>query len=686
MILMTIEGTSSCLISCTSNIWKKCILKALTLAVFFIPQASGNTAKLTNKIKVATSYLQKIAAGNINLLQDSAISEHCSLLRRKAIQEQLNFLRQTHFNEGDSFKFEDIQTSGEFAAILLKSENSRSPLSTRIHALALVRRDDTWRAAPLPGSFTNTGYGYDADIEKSVRSLENWMAREQVTRESLIRQNAKDNLLESILKQESKTKLTNRTPEQIALSMIEQCRNKNLLGILAHMGTTSQQQSESLDILIETISQGLLSSSSNNDWQLVTNPSVIIQPMDAAKSKETIIGFWNPLSEERTHILHFPTHQDKITDKTFVSLPHQLKIAMLPEQERWRNRWQAPRGDEKKLKEKIPEAIFKHYPPQSFPNDNKKISNQFITALDEQNFSACVPLIPRQGEFFGSAANQLKTLNHLSTLWALLSRLQDSPRRNLTVITRDKLALLPLQFAKVNRPGESQIIRVWFIKENDGWHLIPEEILNEYADKDLKDTHKKIKTELRAIEKEQQERLSRSLMNQVITLTPPLKLEPINDKAAEKALSDYRSLLRSKKTASALGRCAIIEGTSHAQTLKTFNYALRGAADHSEPDHQLGSKLAGNWLGISLRTESKTSGATDYPLYLIINTTEGTKILLDIDLRYATNKGRTLLNKRNWSKLEKALPKEDLTHIQAIFTNHKQLASEDLAANEQPQQ
>ena len=657
------------------------LIFVLPLAILCSSPVSAKSTEQTTEANVAIQYIKKLAKDEVDLNRDTAISEHCGIQRRKVIREQLTFLRKTHFSDGDTFTVESQQTKGDFAAVLLRAENSSSPLSTRIHALALVRKKENWLVAPLPGSFANTDYGYDESVEKTVRTLELWMAREKATRESQARRSAEDQLLTSIKKEEKSTHLESLTKKQAALNFITQCRKKNLFGVLAALGGASDKLTDSLATTVHLVSQGLGTDDTANDWQLVTNPSVIVQAITTdSKSKEIAIGFWNPLTKKSAHILYFSTHQ--FNGKIFVKLPHPLRIAMLPERERWQQKWQHIHHDEDELIELLPNAIFKNNHPIKFPDGHQKLRETFIKNLNALNFKECIRLLPRNGEYFGKKENQRNTLTQLSRLWGNLYRLRTAPRRDLNPIEDKNLALLPLQYAKPNRPGEFQIIKIWLIKESDGWHLIPEETLKQYADKHLLSNMRQLESKMRSMDKEQQEPYPRSLMEKVVTISPPLTLAAVENETAEKTLTHFRLFLRSKDTASALSTCAVLKGTSNTLTLKNFNYAIRGAADHRDTDHILAITRAGKWLGISLRTESKTSGTYDYPLYLIANTNQGPKIILDIDLRYATNKGRKLLNSRNWSKLEKSLPKASQANIKTIFTKHEKLSAADIKASE----
>ena len=182
-------------------------------------------------------------------------------------------------------------------------------------------------------------------------------------------------------------------------------------------------------------------------------------------------------------------------------------------------------------------------------------------------------------------------------------------------------------------------------------------------------------------QKAQQEKLSRKLIDSVTVLTPPLELNAPAEADAKKLLTTFLSALRTKDIASTLKHCAVLKGTSSKQTLKIINYAMRGVADQSAESEMLGYHQSGKWSALSIKTHSKSSDIEEYPLYLIVNTVKGSKVLLDIDLRHATNKGRELLNTRAWKKLAEVLPENSLTEVKVLFKKHTKLSSEDIAKN-----
>jgi len=648
-----------------------------TLAACLFTTAFAAPAELPDEAKRAASYLKALNKGKYDLTDITALSPNCQITWRKEIKEQLEFYAKTSLSKGDVYTFEEKKTVGKLSAILLRAENPTSPLSTRIHAIAMLEREKGWLPAPLPGSFANTGYGYDPEVEKSVKSLENWMSSETIKRQTAARKKASAALLGQITAREATAGLEKLSPEKTVLKLIEALREKDLMLTMAIIGAGSGETTEPLVTTINYVTRGLEKTDPSGDWHLVSSRSVIVEVMKVDKMKnEVAVGFWNPMGKNEEKILYFPYF--KSGGKTFVKLSELLKIALLREDQRWRQRWRQRRGDETTLRKKLATVIFENSKPQSQP-DSAKLLQEFLSIKKSGSFRQLITLLPREGDFFSKAENQKTSLQGLGNLWRSITRMEGNPMHVLNVLADDNIALAPLQFAKTNRPGEFETIKIWMIKLKDGWHVIPEDSLAASSGKETKDTMHKLEKELLSIQKEQQEKQSKELLGKVITLTPPLKLDPPTDEEVKKLISTFRMLLRTKDTTSAMSHCAVLKGTNSAQTLKIFNYAIRGAADQAEDDLTLGINRSGKWLGLSMRTTSKSSGQVDYPLFLIVNTEQGSKIMLDIDLREATNRGRVLLNQKAWRKLRETLPEDSLAEVKSLFKSHSKISTADIA-------
>ncbi len=644
-------------------------LSTLTLPLFAQEKDSNIKSQL------AINYLKKVAQGELDIAKDTALSPNCSISRRKSIREHLNLLQSNYLRENDTFTVESVKDGDQFSAVLIRAENPSAPLSSRVFSIALIRKKDGWKPAPLPDSFANTDYGYDEAVENTVKNLEKWMATEKIKRETAHRNKATNEFQSALAKIEKElnpTKLNARTAVE---NFIELCRSKDLMKILASMGAASGALQESLEDTISVVSGGLEVDDLENDWQVVTNRSSVYEVMNVdEKRNEVAVGFYNPMLRRQSKVLYFPIVKKE--NKTFVRLSPMLMIALLPEDERWQQRWRHRREDERNLVVKIPATILKN--TKTIPADSpEKLLETFLSIVKANQFKGAIELLPRKGHHFEKEKEQAIVLANLATLWQGLNGVKSSPAPKITVVKEELLALAPLQYALPNNPGRFQTWNLWMLKGEQGWHLVPQNSMNTIEDEALQLSKKKLLEQLVKMTQNQRKELSQKMLSQVLTIKPASLGEAVNESDAIKLFKQYRNHLRGDDNQAALGCCAVLDGTDDTRTLKNFNYALRGVDDHIKDDRILGVITAGKWSGISVRTESKLAGTHDYPVYLCLNTSKGARILLDIDLRHPSNKGRKLLNKSNWGKLKNAVPAETLKQVETIFAKHEKLVTAD---------
>ena len=640
----------------------------------------NNEAKSTDNelAKIAAAYLNHLAKATLDLAEHTALSKHCGQERIDELYEQIDFFRENHVHENDRLSIEAQKTEGHLAGVLIRAQNDTSPLDIRIHTIALIKKEDSWLPAPLPGKFTNTGYGFDEKIEQSTRTLERWMAREKVLRESQYREQARDGINSKLVSMAKEAGFDKMSPHQAAELLVEQCRNHNLMGIIASLGGGSDALNQRIGDTMDLVSEGLKQKGNHDsEWFLLTNRSVIAQVLEFDQKRGGVaVGFYDPAQERRwnaTKVIRFPIHIKN--GGTFIQLPPSLQATALSEGDVRKHR--IHRAQDRKLRAKIPTSIFKNVAVLHHETP-EKLLEYFLDTLEKKDFTPWVKLTPRKGSFFGNEENHEKILSELATLWRNMDWMVAAKLHSQPVIKEKHLALAPILYEKVSEAGVFHTTKVWMLKDEDGWHLISPLTLYSATKNEDHASIDKIEGLLAASEEKRREEQERNLLSKLVTITSSLDNDSTTQKDAASVFATFRNHLRSRDTQPALSHCAILKGTNDAQALKALNYALRGASDHTDQDLILGTTRKGNWTGISVRTESKLAEAHDYPLYLIANTEEGLRILIDVDLRHPSNKGRTLLNKKNWSKCEEILPMESIDDLKAIFEEHLKLSAKDI--------
>lgn len=627
---------------------------------------------------IAITYLGKIANGDLDVAKHTALSPHCSIARRKVIRERLQLTQKDYLRKNDAYTLETLKEDGRFSAVLVRAEHPSSPLTSRVLAVAMLRTKDGWKPAPLPGSFANTGYGYDEQVEKTVKALERWMATERIKRETALRTRAASKFQSTLAAIEKDLQLKNLGARKAVSKFIELCREKDLMHVLAAMGAASGVLPDPLEDTISTVSGGLESDDKEGDWQMVTNRSTVYEVMNVDdKRSEVAVGFYNPMLRRQSKVLYFPV--EKQNGKTFVKLSPMLTIASLPQDERWQQRWRHRRDDERKLVLRIPATILANTAEKPAESPEALLQT-FLSIAKANDFRKAIGLIPRKGHHFEKEKEQSVTLANLASLWQGLVAIKSSPKPRISIIRDSGVALAPLQLALPDKPGKFRTWNLWMLKGDSGWHLVPESSMKGIQDRKLRLSMRTLQKRLATMAQAQRKELSEKLLTQVLEVDPAKLRDAVSERDASRLFKQYRGHLRSDDNEAALGCCATLKGTDNTRTLQNFNNALRGVDDHLEDDRILGVVTSGNWSGISARTHSKLTDAHDYPLYLCVNTRKGAKILLDIDLRHASNKGREIINKRNWEKLGKAVPATALKDVESIFARHGKLVAQDMEA------
>lgn len=664
-----------------------------TTMAMALDQDKGSKSQDAERAQVAITYLKRLSKGELDLTEHTALSRHCGPKRFNELRAHIEFLRKNGFRENDSLSIETQKTDTNLAGVLIRANNPATPFNPRVHAIALIRKKEVWLPAPLPGSFSNTGYGYGDKIEQSVRMLEHWMAGEKVLRESQYRNKASSSIKSKLLSMEKEAGFDKMSPEQATTFFLEQFRNKHLLGIITSMGGASDALADHLDATMNLITTGMNNKeNSDSDWFLLTNRAVIAQILRFdKKNSEIAVGFYNPmknLQRKSFKVIHFPIHNTE--GKTFIHLPPLFHIALLSEEDRKnfkKKGMHAPlrqRHDQNALLNKIPAAIFNNLKTVSHVTPDKLLDH-LLDSLKKNDFMSFLSLVPRDDDLFNSEQNQKTILSDHSSFWRNIRELNLIPRQEHHILVEKNLALAPLLYQKINRAGEFKTIKVWMLRDNEGWHLISPGILQQSVNDKQKPSTDKLEKMLPDFEEKHQDESARNFLRNTVTITPPLNLGAPTEKDASHVFANFRNHLRAKDTQTALSCCAILKGGSKTQALKVLSYARRGIADHTDHDHILDTIQKGNWLGISVRTESTLAGTNDYPLYLVANTAKGARIMIDIDLRHASNKGRELLNTENWNLLEQILPKESIDALKAIFEQHIKLSNKDIEKVSQTQ-
>ena len=626
----------------------------------------------------ALHYLQLVSDGELNLDDHTALSKHCSPKRRSELETRIKRSRQSRFKANDILSIEAQLTDSAFCAVLVRAENTINPLNTRIHPVALLRKDKLWIPAPLLGSFSNTGYGYDQKAEQSVQALETWMAKQKILHESQYRQKALPDIKSKLTTIEQKAGFDKMTAEQATSYFLEQCRSKNTLGILASIGRASEQEARKLSKSIDLVAKALkLEATPKNNWHYFTSSSCFTQVIEAdEKSGKVLVGCFNPEESNSSYadasykIFTFQT--ENRDGKRFIQLPSTLNHLEIPAESKLG-------GRHRELRKKFATVILQKV-TASKHETTEQLINDFVRAIKQQDFTQFMRLATLNNDYFGNTKNHHSIVSHVAEYWCSIAKHDNTRYLVSEVAIKGEFAVARLECSEVGASTDHQVEEIWMLKDQDGWHIapidmIPKMLTGSSNNEDVTN----INNQLTDLRQQIQQQSLETIFAQTARITLPLSLNAVSEEAAITCVHGYREQLRNGDIKASLSQCAMLEDTDKSALIKDMQRLIRGAKEHAQDTHILGSSANAGWVGVSVRTKSKISELYDYPLYLITNTAKGPRVFINPDLRYPRNSGRKQLNEKSWEQLAQDAPQDSLTFLKAIFKEHIKRCEEDIA-------
>jgi len=645
----------------------------------FVVSQDFAVAEKKNQASAALHYLQLISDGELNLDDHTAISKHCSPKRRSQLEAQIKRSGESHFKTNDTLSIEAQLTDAAFASVLVRAENTINPFDIRIHPVALLRKNKLWIPAPLLGSFSNTGYGYDQKTEQSVRALETWMAKQKILHESQHRQKALADIKSKLTNIEQEAGFDKMTAEQATSYFLEQCRSKNTLGILACIGRASEKEARKLSNSIDLVAKALkLEATHKSNWHYFTNPSCVTQVIEAdEKSGKVLAGCFNPEESNSSYAdasYKIFTFQTESRDgKTFIQLPSTLNHLDPPVESKLGDRHGT-------LRKKFATVILQKMTASKHETTGQLL-NDFLSAIKQQDFSQFMRLTTLNNDYFGNTKNHHSILTHIAKYWCSIPKHDTTSYLVSEVIIKGQLAVAMLECRQAGASTDHQVKEIWMLKDQDGWHITPTDIIPKILTSSSKNEDvKKIDYQLTDLLQQIQQQSLETTFTQTALITLPLTLDAVPEEAAKTCLLNYREQLRNGDMKASLSQCAMLEDTDKSALIKDIKRLIRGAKEQTQDTHILGTSTNAGWVGVSARTKSKISELYDYPLYLITNTAKGPRVFINLDLRYPRNSGRKYLNEKSWKKLDLAAPQKSLTSLNVIFKEHIKRCEEDIAA------
>jgi hypothetical protein len=106
---------------------------------------------------------------------------------------------------------------------------------------------------------------------------------------------------------------------------------------------------------------------------------------------------------------------------------------------------------------------------------------------------------------------------------------------------------------------------------------------------------------------------------------------------------------------------------SNSTLLQNLGYEIAGSRRSTATPLVTGVYQGNTWTAVGVRIE--LGGKTTYPLYPVLQTAQGPRILIEIDLFAAGNRGREFLNRTAFERLRKSTSTVD--ELQKLYAGHQ---------------
>jgi hypothetical protein len=579
----------------------------------------------------AVEFVKKLETGKVDLAidADTAIIADISPNKKESIRQRLQRLSEEI--TGGEIEVGPTRVEGVLAGVILRMVDPADPMEVRVLPLAMVRRGQTWRAAPVPASFENTLAAYSQSSRTNARQLELWLARERVNEVERCRTAAGDLLRLSIANAISPETVRTWSPERAVSEFLDACEKRETLRILALLGGLSNPLPDNWQQLATSVRTAVASpSTGSNTWSLLTSPAVLrisVQERDKeGRIPSFRVLFLDPRNDEK----------GTITEQTLAIRNDNegLWKIEVPESE-------TVTIHEDEALEKSADLLTIKYPsrPKSSAEELRKSLIGSFRSSDPPY--SCLQFVTRENQ---SSADLGRFKQAVLTRWETMNPASPVIPIEMDFHQEADRAYLAMQWLSLGKLVYTP--RIFHLQKNsDGWvwNTSPDKTANISADKWVKNNEAVWKKSFLDL-------AVRSCPMPDFTLPSPQEME------ASALTQEYFKALTSKNWHKALSLCARLGAdTSASLLLRNLGYECRSVLlDTTSLSHDI--LIRGKAVTL-VAARSGGESRSIQSLLPVVSTPAGPRILIEIDLGDPSRPGRAFLNRNALARLDSLHPK-----------------------------
>ena len=613
--------------------------------------------------QVAVEFLDKVRAGKIDLEPgaDTALTANTEEPKRREIARRLE--RNAADLDHGTLEASTTKLDDNLAAVLVRKTGGFDPNRLRVFAVALVKRGETWLPAPVLASFENSGVGYAPGLRKRLDTLETWMLEQQAIELDTIQQQANERMRQAISAALTPEELRQLEPAALARRFLDACAKHQLpvvLGLLGGLQTTLPddwtkrlQAAEAAAAEPQTVKR---------PWRLLVAPevlrTVVKQEADAHTGSFAIACLdptGAPGNPARLPLELIELNLTKTADGLWQVNP---PPAFFRDKEPGSDKSPTPPPDDKQLA-RYPAALRQSIPLQPLPTPQAALT-ALKQALHAPTLEPLVAMLDLDGD---KKTARLGCSRAASGWGALHDPTCIRHPLELGFFETDSVAVASFQYFSMREPDRLDVHVFFLEKEDAGWHLLAGLQPDERAEGNLLAA----KTWAEGEPKRRADTWRTSCLSSSTKVAAALPDNAPTEAAARTLVTSWLAAVAAGNVADALALTAWLDPeTSPARVLRNLSYEMNGARKTKSAATILGVAHGHTWTSVAVRTH--TGDQQSLPLYPVISTPAGPKILIEVDWFANAERGRDFLNKTALSHLRNQVSPAIADELHDLFT------------------
>ena len=608
--------------------------------------------------KAAIDFLEKVRLRKLDLEPggDTALSAQTAEEKKLQIARRLE--RMAHDLGSDPLEIGQVKLDENFAAVLVRKMGGFDPSRLQVFPVALVKRGAEWMVAPVPASFENAGTGYALALRKRLDILENWMLQEQVVDLEKLREVSASNMRRKIEVSLSASELRGFTSKQVAERLIAAYEKGDLASLLGLLGGLSANLPDDWADRLKSADRAISAGpAAPRPWRLLTSPEVLrvlVQDGSDNDSHLITIDCLDPagVGSKSPRIEFVQFELAKQTDGLWQINPPQAFL-----QESDETSEEPDEEPDEDLLDAFPEKWSELYP--STPRPTAQLAHQALVAILQDG---SLPAILTLSKLDKNPQTARKACLQAAQIWWTVHNPSTVYQAMPLAFTADEFAGAGLfQFFSARDPDAFDARVLYFEKSATGWLWSPT------PSSDTSDKFKSwVDTETkRWMGQWQQSFLGESTISAELD---GMKAPAEND--VRKCLQAWLDATRRGNLKSALSQTARLGcQNSDSLVLRNLAYEIRDSRRSKGDPVITGFYQGKTWSAVGLKTVQ--GGKSSYPLYPFIQTPQGPRIVIEIDLFAAGNRGRDFLNRAAFERLQDSSSAAIADELRSLYNAHE---------------